>query len=290
MKDEGRQVSSPDPMHWRLHTAIFGFETAAASTLLRNLGDSVQIVSGSVRDLPPVELLPAPMSALAITTLQDAAKNQIGPGVPWLYFDTHAYDVSSWMPRIGSNIPVLNRDGLFLPFGMLQAPCPALLSWIGEEGSVFIRPDSGRKLFTGFVVKVARDGSLSIGHEHQVRLVAPDAMCLVALAKIMEPVEWRFWVVDRKVVASTPYSWDTEPEWAPAPDSCLAVAQAMAANPWQPDIAYVVDVVEHGGQSYLLEINAASTSGIYAAPLEPLLLALRDAAQREYAGEIARED
>jgi hypothetical protein len=173
---------------------------------------------------------------------------------------------------------------------MLHAPCPALLSWIGEESSVFIRPDSGRKLFTGFVAKVARDGSLSIGHEHQMRLVAPDAMCLVAQAKRLDPVEWRFWIVDRKVVDSTPYSWDTEPDWAPAPESCLAVARAMAANPWQPDLAYVVDVVEHGGQSFLLEINAASTSGVYAAPLEPLLLALRDVAQREHAGEIARED
>lgn len=280
----------PLNMHWRLHTAIFGYETNTAATFLRGLGDSVQIVSGSIRDLPPVEQVPVPMPALAITTLQDAAKNHTGPSVPWLYFDARTYDVSYWMPRISSSIPVLNRSGVFLPFGMLQAPCPALLSWVGEECSVFIRPDSGRKLFTGFVAKVAAGGSLSIGHEHQTRLVAPDAMCLVAMAKNMASIEWRFWVVDRKVVASTPYSWDTEPEWLPAPESCLAVAQAMAANPWQPDLAYVVDVVEHAGQSFLLEINAASTSGVYAAPLEPLLLALRDVAQREHAGEIARED
>lgn len=280
----------PDSMHWRLHTAIFGFETAAAATFLRDLGDSVQVVSGTIRELPPVELLPECMPALAITTLQDAAKNHTGPGVPWLYFDAHSYDVSHWMPRIASHIPVLNRSGVFLPFGMLQSPRPVLLSWIGEEGSVFIRPDSGRKLFTGFVAKVASDGSLSIGDEHQTRLVAPDAMCLVAQAKNLAPIEWRFWIVNHKVVASTPYSWDAEPEWEPAPESCVAVATAMAANPWQPDLAYVVDVVEHDGETFLLEINAASTSGVYAAPLEPLLLALRGVAQREHAGEITRED
>jgi len=279
----------PLNMHWRLHTAIFGYEANAAATFLRGLGDTVQIVSGSTRDLPPVEQVSVPMPALAITTLQDAAKNHTGPGVPWLFFDARTYDVSVWMPRIASSIPVLNRGSVFLPFGMLQAPCPALLSWVGDDGDVFVRPDSGRKLFTGFMVKVAGDGSLDIGGEHQMRLVASDAMCLVAPAKKMDPIEWRFWIVDRKVVASTPYSWDTDPVWAPAPESCHAVAQAMAGNPWQPDIAYVVDVVEHSGQSYLLEINAASTSGVYAAPLEPLLLALRDVAQREHAGEIARE-
>lgn len=277
------------PMHWRLHTAIFGFESSAAAAYLRTLGDSVQVISGSIRDLPPVEVMPAPMPALAITTLQDAAKNHVGPGTPWLFYDGHSYDVAYWMPRIEASIPVLNREGVFLPFGMLQAPCPALLSWIGEDGSVFIRPDSGRKLFTGFVAAVTADGSLSIGHEHQTRLAAPDAMCLVAPTKKIDPVEWRFWIVDRKVVASTPYSWVTEPEWAPAPESCVAVSRAMAANPWQPDLAYVVDVVEHNGQAFLLEINAASTSGIYAAPLETLLLALRDVAQREHAGEITRE-
>src|SRR5690606_31966545 len=116
----------------------------------------------------------------------------------------------------------------------------------------------------------------------------------------LEATEWRFWIVGRTVVANASYSWEQEDvPWAPPPLEALQVAQAMAANSWQPDIAYVVDVVREsseditpggpiGSNGYFLnELNAASTSGLYNAPFSPLLTALREAVLGEVAGDLS---
>jgi hypothetical protein len=64
------------------------------------------------------------------------------------------------------------------------------------------------------------------------------------MAKQLKDVEWRFWIVNREVVAYSPYSWQNEICWALAPNKVLKIAKLVAENPWQPDIAYVVDIVE----------------------------------------------
>lgn len=214
-----------------------------------------------------------------------------GAGVPWLYYDEQRYNVSYWLPRVESSVPVLNRDGVFLPFGVLQTPSSALQSWLGSAGHAFVRPDSGRgrNIFTGFVAAVQRNGALDLRLAHQTRLLDPDELCYVSPAQSLPSLEWRFWIVGRKVVAWTPYSWGEQPAWLPSPAVCLAVAEAMAGNSWQPDIAYVADVVETSFGAALVEINAASTSGVYAVPFCELFSALRDAASREHAGDLARE-
>lgn len=277
-------------MRWRLHAAIFsGLERLAeAKAYLLSMGDQVQVVSGRHSSLPPVEAGGhKEVPFLAITTLQDARLLRMPDrAVPVLYWDAARYDVSYWMPRVGSDIPVLNRTGLFYPLGMLLAANKGIPAWLGIGGAAFVKPDKGHKQFTGFTAPVTETG-LDLTNEYQLRGLAPELMCLIAPASKLAMAEWRFWIVNRKVVAWSPYSW-SEPEmkWEPAPAHVQKVAEAMARNQWQPDIAYVVDIAMVEEEPFLLEINAASTSGVYDAPLIPLLSALRDAAHLEMAGEL----
>lgn len=291
-------------MRWRLHSAIFSDSTklAEAQDYLVKLGDSVQVVSGRRAELPPVDScneMSGPF--LAITTLQDAKSLlNSGNGVPGLYWDRIKYDVSYWMPRLEPHIPVLNRDGMFWPLGMLQSFNKLLVAVFGIGTFVFIKPDQGNKAFTGFITEVTNSG-LDLTTQHQLKHLSPETMCFVAPAVTLSNREWRFWVANRNVVAWSPYSWDgPEEPWTPVPANVLQVAENMARNPWQPDISYVVDVAlvstsnkldPNGAEEpFLLELNAASTSGIYNVPIPVLLGALRDVAYRELAGELAISD
>ena len=268
-------------MHWRIHRALLGERLPDALAWLVAQGDLVQVVEGRKRELP---LPPSDWEGpgLALTTLQDA-QDLPWSLVPGVYWDRQRYDVSHYLPRLGKAVPVLNRAGAFLPVGLLDE-CPAWLT-----GDVFIRPNSGQKLFPGQTLGGATASDWAKAYRVFVNTyhLAPEVLCWCAPAYAMPTIEWRVWVVNRQVAAWSPYSWNAEdPAWAPLPEAVRHAAQAMAANPWQPDIAYVADFAEVAGQAYLLELNAASTSGWYQVPAAALLGALREASLLEAAGEL----
>lgn len=288
-------------LSWRIHSALLSGREDELVEHLAGLGDSAQLVSGHWRELP--RPLPCASAALALTTIQDARFVLQGKweAVPGLYFDARKYDVSYWMPRIDEAIPVLNRRGLFVPAGTLATvPLPLWTQGFpGTNGLIFLRPDSGLKLFSGTVLdcharKIRNWRDLAAVFHKVVGGVQKEALLCIAPGVRLKPLEWRFWIVDRKVVASTPYSWDKEDiPWQSPPAEALYLAQEVAANEWQPDIAYVVDVVQvaMGDEPFWVnEINAVSTSGLYGVPFDPLIGALREAAMREVAGELTITD
>lgn len=164
---------------------------------------------------------------------------------------------------------------------------------------LFVRPDSGLKPFPGLVLdcqaqnlKTWADVASALAYD--LRGQAPEKLVCLAPGYRLMPLEWRFWVVNRTVVASSPYSWeDGVVPWQAPPEAALKLAEAMAQNAWQPDIAYVVDVVQRqdgAAPFYINELNAASTSGLYSVPFDALLPALRAAVLAESSGELCLED
>ena len=276
-------------MFWRLHTAIFGDQLQEAYNYLMSQGDHVQVVTGSsltVETVPEIQ----PQAALAITTLQDARSQSgcfRGHCSPWLFYDDVNYSVSSWLPRLDRSISVLNREGIWVPYGMLCNLSKDLLrSLQSYDRKIFIKPDKGHKSFTGFSVFTERfheEIRENIGYLN----LDPHVMCFLARHPQLKEIEWRFWIVNRVVVAYAPYSWEEDIPWTLAPEGIHLLAHKMAKNSWQPDLAYVVDVVEtKRGYVFVNEINAASTSGVYSAPITDLLSALRNVAHLEFAGEL----
>lgn len=282
---------------WRIHAGLLEGRTEELASVVADWGDALQLVFGHWRALPPPDR-DAATAGLALTTLQDATRL---PGQGWmaprmLYFHSRRYDVSFWMPRIAEAIPVLNRGCAFVPFGLIAHMPAETQERLLAQGSVFIRPDSGLKAFPGVVLDLSGSAVLTWPDvvariQQELRTCAPELLACVGPGRQLDPLEWRFWVVDRQVVASTPYSWELDAPWGAPPQAAYAVADAMAKNPWQPDIAYVVDVVRciQTQAYYLNELNAASTSGLYSAPLRPLLSALRHAVLAEAAGELSVE-
>ena len=235
-------------------------------------GDSCEVVEGGPRELSAPQAVDVP--ALALTTLVDARSLQWG-AVPGVFWSRQTYEVAHYLSMLPQDLPVLNREGAFLTVAMLEHPP----YWLG--GKVFVRPNSGQKSFPGQVLQGAdeKDWRLNWHIWKNTYHLAGDELCWCAPAKAMPPIEWRVWIVQGQIAAWSPYCWLGDPvPWAPLPEQIAEVAQALARSPWQPDLAYVADFAEVDGKAWLLELNAASTSGLYSVPLADLMPALRAAA------------
>lgn len=275
-------------MYWRIHKGIAGQKLEEILDWISQQGDYAQVVEGPKKTLPGPPSTETDIPGLALTTLHDIRDLPWG-AIPGAYWNNKKFQVSYYLPRLDASLPLLNRNGLFLPVGCLHA-----LTDYSEfvASGAFIRPDSGQKPFPGLAFS---NGLLSYPSRFENALsgfvqtykLAPELLCYCAPARELQAIEWRVWIVNRQVVAWSPYSWgDEQPAWQPAPPAVLEAAWAMALNSWQPDIAYVVDVAISHGQALIIELNAASTSGLYDAPIAPLFSALRDASHQEAAGLI----
>jgi hypothetical protein len=276
-------------MFWRLHTAIFSEQIDNAEKIIKSFNDEVQIVTGTPSQLMPVPYKIIDMPVLAITTLQDANRliRQDYPSTPWLFFNNKNYEVTYWLPRIGEDIPVLNRNAIFLPVGLLKNSIKALKSISNKNKMIFIKPNSGNKIFTGFSCEITENYQANIENYLKFSSIEPETLCCISEHVELEEIEWRFWIAERKIIAFSPYSWNENPPLYAPPKDVFELAEKMTKNPWQPDYVYVVDFcITQNGKAMLLEINAASTSGVYEANLNDLLIGIRNTSTREWEGNI----
>lgn len=150
------------------------------------------------------------------------------------------------------------------------------------------------KAFTGQVFCPNHNyGWHSIQHDvFEVARIPRETILCISNSRVLEPIEWRFWIVNGEVAAYASYSWNDAIESGvlpPVPDAALIIAEQMAGNPWQPDVTFVVDVVQDAmdGQFYLNELNATSTSGVYNVSAPSLLNALKNVAEKELDGDVS---
>ena len=133
---------------------------------------------------------------------------------------------------------------------------------IEAEGSVFVRPDSPLKPFSG---RVIQKGSVSLkaldyGYYYQDKnlpiIVAP----LSVIGK-----EWRFVVIKKQVIADSAYTAESREESGYISSGKeWDYAQVIANNITSPDDVYVLDLCESEGAYKLLEINSFSGADLYA--------------------------
>jgi hypothetical protein len=272
-------------MFWRIHEAVIGEDRVAEVTqILTDMGDELQLVRGATHQCSPYpfETVVPPIYATHLTTIQDARR---APFYITTLFDSDRYKVSYYTSLYSYDVPFLNRGGVYLTTKQVLNT-----SWMYQfchrlwgTNKVFIRPNSGNKLFTGQTVIIDSQ------HEQELaftlKSMDDDAMILVNNHVELSPVEWRFWIIDGKIATQTPYSWELEDgELVEHPDYQLStkvirVVERVVEEDRQVDVAYVVDVCidDISGDPYILEINCINTSGVYKAPLRPLLSGLRQA-------------
>jgi len=191
--------------------------------------------------------------------------------VPGAYCNFDNMKCSTYYAYLGGHL--LNKDYLMLPVGDL------LRRWDGLIVSnfnrpLFIRPSSGAKPFTGYVVEPeGRDKIQTL-----IETVGPDTLVVVAPEKEIT-IEWRFVICDGKVVTGCQYLPIEQEGWS-TPSLCLA--SKIAAQEWQPDRCYTVDIAESEGEVYLLEINSFGCAGFYKCDVKQIVRCASEAAVNEW--------
>ena len=186
------------------------------------------------------------------------------PGMPGVLGDPERLRVSRWLPRVGAL--ALNREVVFSTVGALGRVRDGL-PW----ARVFARPDSAMKPFAGRVL--AREQLSAGALDHGFYYDDLELPIVLAPARAVAE-EWRFVVVDRRVVASCGYTADGRAglERAPPP---AAVDVAYRSAELAPEDHVVLDVCRVADDGYfLVEYNLLSGADLYACDVDAIVRAL----------------
>ena len=274
-------------VHWILHEAVLGARRCEAQACLDALGMSHETHAGRTpHDWRATA--PSDRPVLALVTLQMASRMRHSDHrdlVPGVFFYPDRFRQSHYTAHLGSFMA--NQDQVFVPWAEFVRRG---VSWIdtpqGRSGRVFVRPDSGFKVFTGQMLPMSTLAQEVHSLETLSGVVA-ETMVGVSSPKDFDPIEWRFWIVDGGVAAVSAYSWD-EDALAALPDrrapssEAVRLAEEIARHRWQIDRAYVADIATGSFGPRLLEVNSVSCSGLYDADLTVLFPALAALAVDEW--------
>lgn len=196
------------------------------------------------------------------------------PWKPGAFCDTRRFLCSSWYPVAKEWL--LHRDWALLSAKELVANPGAIVQAFGSPASVFVRPDSPLKPFSGRIVPLA---SLSLA-SLDFGFYFNDPELPVIVAPVRNVVrEWRYVIVQGRVIAGSAYD---PGQRAALPDSPNGKAWQFAAhiakNMPPPESVYVLDLCEADNQLHLLEINPFSGADLYACDRPAVVRAVSDLA------------
>lgn len=219
---------------------------------------------------PDIDYAGRKVFALGSTSLILAAKKRgWSPGV---IYDPVIFDYRAWLKNLGKE-NLLNGDGVVCRF----EEAAEVMADMGLN-KAFVRPCEDLKAFTGEVMKrenladwVARvkDGEVST-RALQLTSLTP---VVVARSKFVYR-EWRFFVVDGKVISGSQYR-DAygKREDVDVPPDVWTFAQAMV-NLWPMAPCFVIDIGEIKQGLKVVEINCFNGSGAYLCDLKKVFAAV----------------
>lgn len=181
---------------------------------------------------------------------------------------------------------LLNRDYIMLPYAELPRCKKLLFGTLGRDDTLFVRPDSPLKLFTGMTISRStfdRDYEFMGFYEFPI-----ESMVVVSSPKTIVS-EWRFVVVDRNIVTGTQYIERNEKVSRLADDpNALDFAKSVLTTEYEPDPVWVLDVCKTDDNNYhLLEIGGFSFAGLYASNKDAVVQAVSAVAERVHAAKHA---
>jgi ATP-grasp domain, R2K clade family 2 len=205
--------------------------------------------------------------------------------MPAMYFNENVKHWAKFAVHIGEDL--LNSDYVILPYGEVVRRLKRNKA-DNYSFSWFIKPESGMKEFTGQVINTANlDDDLSKLSPHAS--IDDDVLCVCAPPKNIK-AEFRYVICEKKVITGSEYRWDdildVRSDTHPL---CDHMANKIASAEWQADTVYVCDValVEDSNgfeQAKVIELNAFSSSGLYACDTYKIVEAVSKAAEKEHAG------
>jgi len=201
------------------------------------------------------------------------------PYIPGAYGFTDQMNCNHYYAHI-PNEWLLNSDFVILPFNVIKNDVNRVFE-LFEKDQFFIRPISGYKTFTGFVV-TSENYKHEFNASQQTTSVMPDTLCLVASAKHLKG-EFRFVIGAGEVIDGSEYRWDNKLDIRhDYPSEAWEMANKMAKFSWQPDSVYTCDIAISENGAKIVEINAFACSGLYACDKKLVVNRINEIAEKEW--------
>lgn len=199
------------------------------------------------------------------------------PWIPNAWLTLSNYECSTYYAHLGKYL--FNDFYAMMPVSEVKRNFGRILQQFGKYESVFVRPSSGFKTFTGQLFSLAnfeKDWSWveEFSEPHNLAVVTTPKDILA---------EWRFVVTANDVITGCQYRKDSKHDCQTGyPDEAFELAKLVAAT-WQPDRVFVVDICQGTDkQFYLLEIGSFSCAGLYACDMTKIVEAVSQIATEEY--------
>jgi len=176
---------------------------------------------------------------------------------PGLFFDEYTFTMENYFKQWGKHM--LNYDAGLTTFREL------MMKEYAYDHLLFIRPNDDSKSFAGEVVEFNR---IQKWYEN---LIGYENINLTLDTKIVagEPYaikkEWRLWIVNERVIASTQYK-DGQflKKIEGAPQNVIDFAEARCKE-YTPHDIFVMDICLCGDELFILECGCMNSAGFYAA-------------------------
>lgn len=193
---------------------------------------------------------------------------------PGSFCDLDAFKFSSW----GSQLPDRLVSSRWIQSSVAElAGRPEEVAagvGCGPEGSIFVRPDSPLKPFSGRVLPVQGIDLDALDHGFYYD---DENLPVVVAAPVTVGEEWRFIVVQRRVVASSAYVAEgRKSSVATVPAEALAAAQELGHSLDVPDAVYVLDLADVEGEMRVLELNPFSGADLYECDRDAIVKAVHE--------------
>lgn len=192
------------------------------------------------------------------------------PWVPGVFMSPEKFLCSTYYAHFSDHL--LANPYIMLPFGDLIRKKDFLFDTLGQEDTIFIRPDSGEKTFTGQLVeRAAFERDLG---EMGFHPIPPESLVVVSAPRNIE-TEWRFVIADGDVITGSrylPHRLRLRPDDPDDEDARFHAQAAVTEAGWAPDRIWTIDICKTAaGRFYVIEINSFSCSGMYACNPKPMI-------------------
>lgn len=197
-----------------------------------------------------------------------------------VYCDLQKYKCSTYYPQFADVL--LNYPYSIVTYKDLKnkRTMNSLLRTHGNDGCVFVRPNSGYKVFTGKVVDI-RNWQRDVDNMGFYDVV-DDELVLVSEPKNIR-AEWRFWIAGDTIIGSSMYQ-PLKMQFTVS-DAVNYVEDVLKQIKWRPEGLFVIDVCQTDGEFAVVELNSFGCSGFYKVDLSTMIPAAMKFAQEIYERE-----
>lgn len=257
--------------------------------ILKKLNIHYKLVDGSKFDFNPDTLFNIDDCVIFYGSLQYGKKVRQSNLVPGLYWNEKNMLCSNYYSYYENEL--LHSDYIMLPYGEISRKRDFLFKIFGD--TLFIRPDSGNKQFTGNLLN--KDNFDYVLDIINIYNIDNDLMCLISPAKNILK-EWRFVIVNGEVISGSLYrDWTNGGELTENDTKDIVLLKSKSkyelvdensdvfkycqkvSKLYDADKAYTIDITLTDNNEYkVIEIGSFSCAGLYSNDLEKIIKSVNE--------------